>query len=296
MSAIRLGEGFLGQRQYVIPRPVIESSKNHPLLHALLPTDVGWYPQARFHYRVREDGATENILILCVEGSGWYEIADRHREIKQNEALLIPKGIPHTYAASYETPWSIHWVHFIGQEAAYFAHQVTDDSYTISVDSATVEVLEKTFTQMYDAFVGGFVLKQLIFAAKLLHSLLGNLFFDNLAFSPMLRTSQFHNLESTLTYMKQHLHDSLTVEDMSAHAGFSKSHFSRLFKEQTGFPPMDYFIRLKIQYACSLLDMTDKSIREISTEIGYDDPYYFSRLFKKVMDVSPRHYRTIPRG
>jgi AraC-like DNA-binding protein len=59
---------------------------------------------------------------------------------------------------------------------------------------------------------------------------------------------------------------------------------------------MDYFIHLKIQNACKLLYLTDMTVREVSFELGYDDPYYFSRLFKKVMGISPMQYRNQPRG
>lgn len=54
---------------------------------------------------------------------------------------------------------------------------------------------------------------------------------------------------------------------------------------------MDYFIRLKIQYACQLLSQTDLKINTIADKIGYDDSFYFSRLFKKVHGKSPRQYR-----
>ena len=54
---------------------------------------------------------------------------------------------------------------------------------------------------------------------------------------------------------------------------------------------MDYFIHIKIQRACFLLDTTTLSVREIGSQVGYEDPYYFSRIFRKVMGVPPRAYR-----
>ena len=64
--SIRLREGFRDQILYVIPRPVLERNAGHPLLHSLMLTDIGWYPQARYHYCERAEGAPEHILILCV--------------------------------------------------------------------------------------------------------------------------------------------------------------------------------------------------------------------------------------
>jgi AraC-like DNA-binding protein len=69
-----------------------------------------------------------------------------------------------------------------------------------------------------------------------------------------------------------------------------------LFKQETGFPPIDYFLRMKIQRAGQLLDLTENSVKEISSSLGIDDPYYFSRLFKKINNCSPTEYRKRKKG
>ncbi len=91
--------------------------------------------------------------------------------------------------------------------------------------------------------------------------------------------------------MLDHLADKITVQQLAAQACLSEAHFAKQFQKKTGYAPIDYFIRLKMQKACELLSTSDLRIREIATALGYIDPYYFSRLFKKVMGVSPRAYR-----
>ena len=81
---------------------------------------------------------------------------------------------------------------------------------------------------------------------------------------------------------------------MAAQAGLSESQFSHLFKQQTGHAPLTYFIHLKMQHACSLLTLTQLSVKEIAQEVGYTDSYYFSRLFKKIIGVAPSRYRAVP--
>ena len=59
---------------------------------------------------------------------------------------------------------------------------------------------------------------------------------------------------------------------------------------------MDFLIRTRIGQACQLLDLTALSIKEIAAKVGYQDPYYFSRLFKKVTSCSPKTYRATHKG
>lgn len=292
MGPIRIREGFRDQILYVVPRPILERMTRHPLLYHLVPTDIGWYPNARYHYCERENGAPEHILILCLDGEGWYEIKGARHPLRKNEAVIIPRNTPHVYGASEAAPWSIHWVHFVGASADYFVHHLPDDVHSLAVDPQTAADLDRLFRDCYESFLGSFVLQRMIYISQTLHHLLGSLFFNNRAFSPTLRTSRFHNIQETVDFLRQNLDRPISLDEMADHAGLSKSHFVRLFKEQTGYSPVDYFIHLKMQHACMLLSVTDKTNREIGLEVGYDDPYYFSRIFKKVIGISPSGYRS----
>jgi AraC-like DNA-binding protein len=296
MPPIRIREGFQGQKQWVIPKATLDRWSTHPMLGPLIPTDIGWYPTAKYHYREREQGADEHILIFCTEGEGWYEIGGQHEMVQPNEALLIPRGTPHIYGASDEFPWSIQWVHFYGTEADFFMLQLPLGEYKLLVDPECAATIDRLFRECYHSFVGGFIMHRLVYCAQVLRHLLGCLFFNNNHFSPGQRTSRFHSIEPTLAFLHQNMGRNLTLKEMAVHAGLSSSHFSFLFKQQTGYSPMDYFIHLKMQHACTLLSLTRKTIHEIAYEIGYDDPYYFSRIFKKVMGISPRQYRESPTG
>lgn len=295
MTDIRILEGFPNQHLFRLARTVLNRWVSHPLLQSLMPTDIGWFPHARYHYCDRPTGAPANILIFCVEGEGWFILDGVKRPIYTNEALFISQGTPHTYGSSDHTPWSIHWAHFIGLEAHFYVGLVPEDEHKLVVDEQCRIRVVQLFQQCYRVLMEGFVLNRMIHAAKIIQHLFGELLYNNPSFSPSLRLSRFRNIEPTLGYLRQNIDSSLALADMANHAGLSKSHFSRIFKDQTGYAPMDYFIHLKVQKAVSLLMLTDLSVREIATTVGYEDPYYFSRLFKKVTGASPSAIRNEPR-
>jgi transcriptional regulator GlxA family with amidase domain len=64
-----------------------------------------------------------------------------------------------------------------------------------------------------------------------------------------------------------------------------------MFCKEVQFSPINYFLHLKIERAGQLLLHTNMKINQISLKLGFDDPYYFSRLFKKIKGVSPKQYR-----
>lgn len=91
--------------------------------------------------------------------------------------------------------------------------------------------------------------------------------------------------------MRSKLSEKLTLENLALMNKLSASHFSLLFRKETGMAPLDYFIHLKLQQACLLLLTTESKIVNIAKNLGYEDSYYFSRLFKKYMKMSPQQYR-----
>ncbi len=101
-------------------------------------------------------------------------------------------------------------------------------------------------------------------------------------------------IERSIAYMMQHLDKPLHVAKLATLANISPSHYFALFKRRIGCAPIDFFIRLRMQHACELLDGTSLSVKEIAAELGYDDPFYFSRTFKSVNRIAPSAYRTMP--
>ena len=103
----------------------------------------------------------------------------------------------------------------------------------------------------------------------------------------------FKKIEESIAYMMSHLDQPLQVATLTAIANISPSHFFALFKRLTGFAPIDFFIRLRMSQACKLLDTTSLSVKEVAAKLGYNDPFYFSRIFKSVNRVAPSEYRTL---
>lgn len=94
----------------------------------------------------------------------------------------------------------------------------------------------------------------------------------------------------------QPLDHALHLDALAALVSFSRSRYTALFKEQTGYAPMDYFKRLRMHRACQWLDTMALSVKAIPARLGYGDPLCFSRMFRRVNNLSPLEYRKLRKG
>ena len=100
-------------------------------------------------------------------------------------------------------------------------------------------------------------------------------------------------MEYARRYFNEHYNEQISIEDYAQSRNMSVSWFQRSFKQIVNYSPMQYILTIRMNNAASLLESTDYSMAEISAIVGYDNPLYFSRLFKKQKGVSPSEYRKL---
>src|SRR5688572_1339049 len=81
------------------------------------------------------------------------------------------------------------------------------------------------------------------------------------------------------------------IADLAAEAGYSPDHFARVFKSILGQSPQAFTVQAKINRACQLLTESTLTISQIADALGYEDIYFFSKQFKRKMNVTPTQYR-----
>lgn len=92
-------------------------------------------------------------------------------------------------------------------------------------------------------------------------------------------------------YIYEHSHEDISLETLASQIGLSPVYISKLFKEQLGVNYIDFLTQCRIEKAKKLMADPARSMKEITFEVGYHDPNYFSKVFKKMCDVSPTEYR-----
>lgn len=292
MPATKKRDGFEGQRAIVIPTKVLSRHCDaHAVVKQLYVTDIGYYPNAQYHHRQRIEAINQHILIYCVKGKGWAKILDKSYSITPGDFILLPAGCPHEYGAEEQDPWTIYWMHFKGTNSKGFIDMMLKKMGDHVAPISFQENRLHLFEEIYTTFERGYSSDNICYASLSLQYFLGSCCFDN-NYNYLAKHEKKDSITLCINYLQKHVDKILSLQEIAEAVNLSVSHFAAIFKKSTGFSIIEYFNHLKIQKACQYLQFTDLRINEIADRLGIEDPYYFSRMFTKVIGVSPNKYRS----
>ncbi len=289
-------EGFPGQHMHVVPRPVREASADHPLLKGLLVTDAGFFPRTTGHRVERPKGIDTHLFIVCQRGQGWVTTLDGARTMAAGELAWLPAGQAHAYGAQSGNPWTITWAHCTGAEVPAWrsllgwAAGEHGGFGRVAVEQIPLLKLDEVYRELQE----GYDLPRLVAAATSLRATwLATARLGALAGATRSAAERVAAVEARL---RRDYARAYRLDELAAAAGLSVPHFSDLFRKQAGYPPIEFLLRTRIRRACALLDGSDAPIKHVAAEVGFEDPFYFTRCFSRVMGCPPQAYRGIQKG
>ncbi len=270
----------------LVPEAQTKLLSEHPLSRDLYPLAAGYYPRAAGHGMQRRQHG-DNLLAYCAEGGGTLSTNAGDWPVQAGDLILLPAGTAHSYAADPRKPWSLYWVHYEGALSSQYTEflGVAGPVVPIGVQPRLLADFESLF-----ALRGvGLSERKLVHLSSVLKAMLTDI--AALIAAHDNRSNTRIDLDLIQRIMQRRLDRDLNLDALASAANLSKFHFARKFKQLTGHAPIQHFIHLKMQHACQLLDSTQEPIKLVANRLGYHDPHYFSRLFKRVIGVSPQQYR-----
>ncbi|MGZ5246692.1 MAG: AraC family transcriptional regulator [Flavitalea sp.] len=291
LSTNRKKDGFNGQRAIVLPSKILKVCSEHPLIRNLYITDIGFYPKAKYHFRERNSGVSQHILIYCTDGAGWLRLQNQEIAVNRGDVLIIPSNTAHQYESSEDNPWSIYWMHIKGNSSNDFVQMITQEKTVFCNAVNFSEERIRMFNILYTTLENGYSSDNLGFINMSLWYFLSSFLYPETFLLPYSVTEK-DAIDHSIEFMQQNLDMPLTLNELAAEVHISPSHYSALFRKKTGYPPLEYFNHIKIQKACQYLQFTNLQVKEIAYKLGINDPSYFSRFFTNVMGQSPNSYRS----
>jgi AraC-like DNA-binding protein len=238
----------------------------------------------------RPRGRLDFQLLYVASGKAHFYFNGTEEIVTAGHMVIYrPKEEQRYYYYGVDQP-EVYWVHFTGNNVKNILRQygIADSSHVIY--TGTSLEYKRIFTQMIQELQ---MCKENY--EELLVLLLRQIFIlirRHSASRPKAINSYLENeMERAAKHFHEHYNTAISIEDYAASRGMSASWFIRSFKEFTGSTPMQYILAIRMMNAQNLLETTEYNVTEIGNIVGYDNPLYFSRLFKKQNGVSPSEFR-----
>ena len=262
-------------------RPLIVTSCGTYRLKTVkrLPT---WRPKGRLDYQ----------LLYIVSGKGHFYFHGEDRVVYAGRMVLIQPRQEQRYEYFGEDKPEVYWVHFTGSHVKNILRSYNipmDDPIFYSGASSTYSYLFKEMINELQNCKTGY--------EDLLTMYLRQIFLlvqrTRQEERPTVSTYIQEEMEFARRYFNEHYNEPISIQEYAESRNMSVCYFQRNFKQIVKHTPMQYLLTIRVNNAASLLETTDYSMAEIAAIVGYEDPLYFSRLFRKIKGVSPRDYRNL---
>lgn len=234
------------------------------------------------------------LLHYIQSGCGTYTCQGHTYQLGQGDSFLIEPGKLISYVADEAEPWHYRWLAFEGSQAAQLLESIGLSSQQPIVHTGGKRHIAVIYHQVQAAFQAR-VPHAGLKAVGYLHLLLAE-------YAQALQPKQQNDLHLTgsgeqiaqqaLHYLSSQYAEPITIELMAETLGYNRAYLSTLFKKHTGLTPVTFLLRLRIDKARLLLrERKELTVEQIASSVGFQDPLYFSKQFKRLYGMSPTDYR-----
>ena len=236
------------------------------------------------HITVRPKGRSDWHLLYVESGEMLCEIENETVAVGAGGFVLYPPQMPQAYE---QNGGVCYWVHFSGTAIPEILLEAGIKSRRVLVKDTPRQEVTRIFERMIYRYATNQKLRDLSLSSDLVALLLeiGRIVCEG-------ETAVWDDrLRSVIVHMHRNYSEPIDLEGYAAMAGLSLGRFTHIFKDTVGASPYAYLLDLRLSRAADILLSTDRSVSETAYEVGFSDPLYFSRLFKKRFELSPDRFR-----
>lgn len=247
-------------------------------------------------HHITRDHYPGHELILCLKGQGEVQVQGKVWPVKAGELVWIDCGQPHVFRCVPQNPWEVYWLRFDGPQGARWATNLAVKTHPIFAGLA-LRPIRAIFDRIFERLQAPDVSTDAWLNSDLAQ--LVAILTESRQASGLLAGGDHtmpERLRKPIETMRLKFFQPWRVPELAAMAGMSPSHFFRVFKQHLGTSPHEWLRRERITHAKRRLIETDEAIKQVASQCGYSDQFFFSRDFKQVTGFTPTDFRKRERG
>jgi AraC-like DNA-binding protein len=227
------------------------------------------------------------IFQYTLSGHGYFEANGKTVKLEKNVAFLASAESPFLYYFRPDVPhWEFFWLNFIGDSAKTIFHSIKKEFGPVVKfpDNTTAvhrffELFDKTRYKKW---------KSVYDLSAVAYAFLMNLKKELRAGNP---APDKNIITQAAQYMELHLADNIDVKVVAPRFGYTREHFTRLFRQATGTSPGNYLVNLRLEKAKQLLRLMDEKLESVAGSCGFANANYLCRVFKRRFGLTPVDYK-----
>lgn len=231
------------------------------------------------------------LIHYVIKGAGTYILNGVSYPVREGQAFLIYPNMPINYRADADDPWEFCWVGFNGTDARIMMNAT---AFTPQQPVITLRRPDQMLELMLDIYTArGNLPHEIISMTARLYALIAFLIHENMGALPRRSHSSGDQVQHACDYIAAHYASGITVKEVAAHLGVCRSQLYRIFMQTISMSPQKYLSEFRIREACNLMTKSHLSIKEVAYSVGFDDPLYFSTVFKASVGQTPSQYAAL---
>lgn len=239
-----------------------------------------WGPGVRNHYCIHH----------VIAGNGYYEVNGEKHHLTAGDTFILYPDTEVKYYAAMEEPWEYAWVGFFGTDAESMIRSTdfTRQQPLIRKGVLPQKIIQKQLDTIFQ--LKGNTYESAVAMTGALYTLMAT-FMHYAIQKETVKDNHMMYVEKACSYINTNYSYPITIEDIAAYVGISRSHLFRSFQMYQQTSPKDFLTDFRIKKARHLLRETGLSIATIAYSVGFENNLYFSKAFKSRMHMSPSEYR-----
>lgn len=231
------------------------------------------------------------LIHYIVSGKGIFQCMGQTFELESGQSFTIFPGTLVKYISDQHNPWQYRWVAFKGalsNDLLARANITTNQPCSSAPNQQHHNFL---FRQIQKSLKNGGPASDLRAEAYLRLIIAENV---QAQINPLHKerlSEARKQIDKAIRWLSLQYSRPISMVEMAHHLGYHRTHLSKIFKKETGLSPMNYLLKIRMERASHLLLNDPLTIQQIASSVGYSDPLYFSKQFKKWFGLSPTQYR-----
>lgn len=255
---------------------------------------IYFYPISAGHffcnsnYHLIRDNYDSLLITHILSGSFTYVKDGKHITARKGDTVILDCYKPHEYYTndSFESVW----IHISGANSTDIFNEIESTEGNL-IKCKDIQHLRKLLFRVFDSMKGETPTTELNYSLDIYK------IFTELLNPQSAKTKGEISYEDSVhkvkEYIAENLNEKLTIKDLAESVNMSSSHFSRVFKQQTGFSPYDYILISRINRAKYLLQTTNMTIASVAYEVGFNSESNFIYYFTENEGISPGKFRKL---